>query len=266
MEYKIPGLYVIDSIIRQSRHQYGLEKDVFSARFAKNIQTTFVHIYRCPEEDKAKVIRVLNLWQKNKIFPPEVIAPLFDLADPNNPIWETVNALTLGDGGFSGNVGQSCISAGNGTLTNNNTMANIYGEVQFKSHLLDYDYDEEEDGEKPTATASSAMVHAPPPPIIRPDASTPQTSTNPLAGIDALGSILSNPEVLRQLQTLQEQMTAAAQAQQQQIEYLTPEQERQRKLAELNKQEAAFDQRLAMTVAVSCIYLFRFRITSIKCE
>ena len=37
-EYKIPGLYVIDSIVRQSRHQFGPDKDVFAPRFAKNIQ------------------------------------------------------------------------------------------------------------------------------------------------------------------------------------------------------------------------------------
>lgn len=29
---------------------------------------------------------MLNLWQKNQVFPPEVIQPLFDFADPNNPI------------------------------------------------------------------------------------------------------------------------------------------------------------------------------------
>ncbi|CAF3622644.1 unnamed protein product, partial [Rotaria sp. Silwood2] len=39
-EYKIPGLYVIDSVIRQSRHQYGIDKDVYGSRFAKNIITT----------------------------------------------------------------------------------------------------------------------------------------------------------------------------------------------------------------------------------
>jgi hypothetical protein len=31
-EYKIPGLYVIDSIVRQSRHQFGPDKDVFAPR------------------------------------------------------------------------------------------------------------------------------------------------------------------------------------------------------------------------------------------
>lgn len=85
-EYKVPGLYVIDSIVRQSRHQFGVEKDVFAPRFAKNMQTTFLNLLKCPQEDKSKVIRVLNLWQKNAVFPSEVIQPLFDLADPNHPI------------------------------------------------------------------------------------------------------------------------------------------------------------------------------------
>lgn len=51
-EYKIPGLYVIDSIVRQSRHQFGAEKDVFAPRFAKNMQQTFINLLRCPPEDK----------------------------------------------------------------------------------------------------------------------------------------------------------------------------------------------------------------------
>jgi hypothetical protein len=34
---------------------------------------------------QSKVIRVLNLWQKNSVFPPAVIQPLLDLAtDPTN--------------------------------------------------------------------------------------------------------------------------------------------------------------------------------------
>ena len=85
-EYKIPGLYVIDSIVRQSRHQFGPDKDVFAIRFAKNAQVTFYHLYKCSEEEKSKVIRVLNLWQKNSVFPSEVIQPLFDLANPNSDV------------------------------------------------------------------------------------------------------------------------------------------------------------------------------------
>ncbi|MGH0162868.1 UNVERIFIED_CONTAM: hypothetical protein FKN15_043483 [Acipenser sinensis] len=51
-EYKVPGLYVIDSIVRQSRHQFGQEKDVFAPRFSKNIINTFQNLYRCPTDDK----------------------------------------------------------------------------------------------------------------------------------------------------------------------------------------------------------------------
>lgn len=87
-EYKVPGLYVIDSIVRQSRHQFGAEKDVFAPRFARNMQNTFANLFRCAAEDKSRIIRVLNLWQKNSVFAPEVIQPLFDLADPNHIIYQ----------------------------------------------------------------------------------------------------------------------------------------------------------------------------------
>lgn len=53
-EYKIPGLYVIDSIVRQSRHQFGAEKDVFAPRFARNMEETFAHLFRCSQEDKVR--------------------------------------------------------------------------------------------------------------------------------------------------------------------------------------------------------------------
>ena len=56
-EYKVPGLYVIDSIVRQSRHQFGMEKDVFAPRFSKNIIGTFQHLYRCPSDDKVRNAR-----------------------------------------------------------------------------------------------------------------------------------------------------------------------------------------------------------------
>jgi CID domain len=57
-EYKIPGLYVIDSIVRQSRHQFGPEKDLFAPRFARNIQITFANLFSCPVEEK---VRIFNL-------------------------------------------------------------------------------------------------------------------------------------------------------------------------------------------------------------
>ncbi|KAM8976998.1 SR-related and CTD-associated factor 4 [Pelodytes ibericus] len=79
-EYKVPGLYVIDSIVRQSRHQFGIDKDVFGPRFTKNLTATFQCLYLCPTEDKSKIVRVLNLWQKNGVFRIEIIQPLLDMA------------------------------------------------------------------------------------------------------------------------------------------------------------------------------------------
>ena len=72
-EYKIPGLYVIDSIVRQSRHQFGPDKDVFAPRFAKNIQLTFFHLYKCSEEEKVSFIlrlltRVVRLMRLVRSF------------------------------------------------------------------------------------------------------------------------------------------------------------------------------------------------------
>uniref|UniRef100_A0A1A9WBX4 RRM domain-containing protein n=1 Tax=Glossina brevipalpis TaxID=37001 RepID=A0A1A9WBX4_9MUSC len=99
-EYKVPGLYVIDSIVRQSRHQFGAEKDVFAPRFARNIKETFANLFRCAPEDKSRIIRVLNLWQKNNVFAPDVIQPIFDLADPNHPVYSIQSGNVVG-----GNIG-----------------------------------------------------------------------------------------------------------------------------------------------------------------
>lgn len=60
-EYKVPGLYVIDSIVRQSRHQFGQDKDVFAPRFAKNMQQTFANLFRCPPEDKVSYVKNIIL-------------------------------------------------------------------------------------------------------------------------------------------------------------------------------------------------------------
>lgn len=36
------------------------------------------------------IIRVLNLWQKNNVFSPQVIQPLLDMADPNHPLHQEI--------------------------------------------------------------------------------------------------------------------------------------------------------------------------------
>ena len=87
-DFKVPGLYVIDSIVRQSQHQLGAEKDVFAPRFSRNFSKTFQQIFECTEEDKPKVVRVLNLWQKNGVFTPDVVQPLLSLAPASNGVSE----------------------------------------------------------------------------------------------------------------------------------------------------------------------------------
>lgn len=67
-EYKVPGLYVIDSIVRQSRHQFGQDKDVFAPRFAKNMQQTFANLFKCPPEDKVSYIKIEVIMRLFLIF------------------------------------------------------------------------------------------------------------------------------------------------------------------------------------------------------
>ncbi|CAJ0578334.1 unnamed protein product, partial [Mesorhabditis spiculigera] len=71
-EYKIPCLYIIDSIIRQSKHTFK-QKDVYGDRFQKNMADTIEKLHNCPTEDKPKIARTLHLWVTHKVYPPEVI-------------------------------------------------------------------------------------------------------------------------------------------------------------------------------------------------
>ncbi|VDD86090.1 unnamed protein product [Enterobius vermicularis] len=73
-EYKLPGMYCIDSIIRQSQHQYK-EKDVFAARFAVNMLQTVVNLMSCKAEDTMKIVRVMNLWIVQKVYDEEIVRP-----------------------------------------------------------------------------------------------------------------------------------------------------------------------------------------------
>lgn len=244
-EYKIPGLYVIDSIVRQSRHQFGADKDVFAPRFAKNMQQTFVNLFKCPPEDKSRIIRVLNLWQKNQVFAPDVVQPLFDLADPNNPIHKELgtpiqsNGINMPKGspaiqktptktaqGYDGTQGGPNLN-----LADPNVLLQLQqlqrlmtrgeskqdGPVHFDKKLLDFDYGDDEDDAN----------------------SSPKNTTGNVAN-DSVTSLLTNPEVLRQLQTLQQTMALAQDALQ--------DPDKIRKLQEMKQQEDEFDKHLAQTV------------------
>lgn len=254
-EYKIPGLYVIDSIVRQSRHQFGPEKDVFAPRFARNMEQTFAHLFRCPPEDKSKIIRVLNLWQKNMVFAPEVIQPLFDLANPEHPLHQQYNAsqaaaaaggaadLSGGSNGMNtsvvshdspapmshddlGSATQQSESKGldpntirqlqqfQQLLLRQTSGSDAHGsgkdQVKFNKKLLDFDYGSEEDDDKNSPSVPSTSL---------PDGNN-------------IAQILSDPNVLKQLQNLQK-------LKQHEME------EKQTKLTEMRLQEEKFEKHLA---------------------
>ncbi|ESO04930.1 hypothetical protein HELRODRAFT_78476, partial [Helobdella robusta] len=88
-EYKIPGLYVMDSIVRQSHHQYGQEKDVFAERFLRNLSRTFEHFLHCQEQEKAKIVKVLQLWQKNSTFPADTVQKLLETIEKDSSVRST---------------------------------------------------------------------------------------------------------------------------------------------------------------------------------
>uniref|UniRef100_A0A0K2UEB3 Putative LOC100120342 [Nasonia vitripennis] n=2 Tax=Caligidae TaxID=72034 RepID=A0A0K2UEB3_LEPSM len=228
-EYKIPGLYVIDSIVRQSRHQFGADKDVFAPRFAKNVNITFWHLYKCAEDEKSKVIRVLNLWQKNQVFSSEVIQPLFDLANPLSEMSKTVEdqvkrgnekKCVSAPGAITLVAPESIISSNPQATTSLNSPQappldqHVIQQLQTIQHLLknhsphnndqvkfnkkvldDFDYSDEEDG------------------MVENDLNHP-----PAAMIEALQGILGNERVLQQLKN----MGAISNSQIQQLQQLLP--------------------------------------------
>ena len=53
-EYKLSGLYAIDSIVRQAKKQY-LHKDVFAPRFAVNLQQTLANTLGCESGERLRV-------------------------------------------------------------------------------------------------------------------------------------------------------------------------------------------------------------------
>lgn len=55
-ECKLPGLYVIDSIVRHSQRQFRKERDVYGQRFIKNFHNTFHNLFTtCLPEDKVSI-------------------------------------------------------------------------------------------------------------------------------------------------------------------------------------------------------------------
>ena len=152
-EYKVPGLYVIDSIVRQSRHQFGIERDVYAVRFSRNLPMTFENLFTgCIPEDKHKIVRVLNLWLKNGVFNSQVINPLLDIADL----------------GACASIDRATFSAASPTPDNEPKMGQASGyshnssagrhqksnetSLKFTKNMLDFDYGEDDDDGDETPT------------------------------------------------------------------------------------------------------------------
>jgi len=172
-EYKIPGLYVIDSIVRQSRHQFGIERDVYAARFSRNLQITFNNLFTgCSLEDKPKIVRVLNLWQKNGVFNSQVIQPLLDMANPNSNLTLPTESTLSADSPNnleSSNQGQSSKylmyrfnNTGNISQYGRNSSSSSKhhrapdGGLKFSKNMLDFDYDEDDDDDDGDETPTEA--------------------------------------------------------------------------------------------------------------
>lgn len=146
-----------------------------------------------------QVIRVLNLWQKNEVFPSDVIQPLFDLANPNSEIYRRLDEqIKLGGGKLNpmstsmksggmihvapefrmaemgqddhGNVATPSSSVTDQQvsqqlqtilhLLKNHAQPNNE-QVKFNKKLLDFDYSDEEDAaESGEQQPSPAMLEA----------------------------------------------------------------------------------------------------------
>ena len=52
-EYKLSGIYVIDAIVRQSKHQ-NKDKDMYAPRFESNIHVTATFLFKCSNKDQVQ--------------------------------------------------------------------------------------------------------------------------------------------------------------------------------------------------------------------
>ncbi|KAL1419283.1 hypothetical protein MTO96_005370 [Rhipicephalus appendiculatus] len=228
-EYKVPGLYVVDSIVRQSRHQFGQEKDVFAPRFTKNIHNTFQHLFKCPVEDRPKIVRVLNLWQKNQVFPPDVIQPLLDMASPaavpggesaqsSEVVADTKANKNSMENWKSWNHGNSIPDSVHGSgqetktyaLTQENLNLAMAAEAENAAppdpellKLLDFDYGDEEEEEEEESFEETKTTDFVEPPL---EDSGGQSSEPNAIALSMAQNLLNNPELLKQLQQMQQSL------------------------------------------------------------
>ena len=68
-EFKLSGVYVIDAIVRQSRHQ-NKDKDTYAGRFETNIHVTAQHLFKSSRSDQVQLSRIgfAMFWSVIVIF------------------------------------------------------------------------------------------------------------------------------------------------------------------------------------------------------
>ena len=83
--FKVPGLYVVDAILRHSR-LCNRDGDPYGPRFLRNIDALFAALSHCNPEDKPVISRILQLWRKENVYSEDLISILQDLVyEPTRP-------------------------------------------------------------------------------------------------------------------------------------------------------------------------------------
>lgn len=183
---QVPGLYVIDSIVRQSRHQFKAEKDVFAPRFQKNIKNTFQALVKCPEDERPKIVRVLNLWQKNGVFPIEVTQMLHEVVAAAPSIKPPESRNGSREEAIKATVEDPSLATKISTMASQLKEQSKENKPAFDRKLLDFDYGEEEDDKQ-----------APPPP---PPVTIPHPAETKIEDVHKIANSVLNPSMLESIQ------------------------------------------------------------------
>ncbi|KAF9168082.1 hypothetical protein DFQ26_001539 [Actinomortierella ambigua] len=96
-EYKLTGLYVLDSICRSSHSiktkggNSGFTGAEYVDRFERNIEALFAEFCKVPEDkEKEKVKRVVEIWERSGTFSPSVVDSIrrkyFERLTPNKDV------------------------------------------------------------------------------------------------------------------------------------------------------------------------------------
>ncbi|XP_055335101.1 SR-related and CTD-associated factor 4-like [Paramacrobiotus metropolitanus] len=159
-KHKLPGVYVIDSIVRLSQRHYGKERDVFGKRFAKNLEATYANAAKCADEDRLKVFRCFKLWKENGFFDDDIIAPIVANIQAVESFEES-GAVKTEKNDENTEVNVSNISSSpekelvekespvkEKTKERDVSPSGRSGEkVRFDKRLLDFDYSDDEEGQ-----------------------------------------------------------------------------------------------------------------------